>query len=271
MKNRILWILILSIFILIGFFYLSSREVEKKNQVEIWTWNLEETKKIPKLEKLEIKKQEEKKDNSEKIEDLKAKENNFAYFNFWEEKFYFNVKNGKLELKNNENNLWFFDLVLQKDLNISKIYPQNDLFLVEIWEKKYIYSKKNVFIKDFQTKLFINYSKFSDWNFIFFSDWKGSFVLYKNKNELEYFSIFNDFIFYWKWYLWIVNNSDLELKNRFGIKNDKNSVVFYVPENNFSKKVVDFDFALRKIWQENGKIFLENESWEKFILKDFEK
>lgn len=267
MKNRLLWLLLLSIIIFVWFIWLLDREEKKKNNLkkEVKTWTLVEKNTI--LKKLE----EEKKQqiNSWKIEELKNISSNYAYFNVNSEKFYFNIIWEKLELKNEENSLWFFDVVLKKDLKISEIFWAEKYFLIEIWEKKYIYSIDYWFLKNFETKLKIDFSKYSSWNFIFFSEGKWSFVLYKDKNELEYFALFNDFIFYKNWYIWIIYSSDSEKKSRFSLYWNKNFILYFEPNTKEQKVIYEIDFWVKKIYELENKIFLENDSWEKFFLENF--
>lgn len=270
MKNRLLWLLIISIFVFVGFIYLINREIsEKKSEKNIInnSWILEENKII-------FKKIEEEKQSASWLEiennswTLEEKGDHFAYFLVNSEKFFFDIVWEKLELKNGENSLWFFDVVLKNDLKISEIFSEKKLFLIEIWEKKYIYSKENWFLKDFETKLQISYWKISDWNFLFFSEGKWIFVLYKEKNELEYLSLFTDFIFYKNWYIWIISENDTEKKSRFWLS--WKNIVFYFEPKTWEKKIIyDLEFFPKKIWEENSKIFLENDKNEKFILENY--
>lgn len=267
MKNRLYWFLILVFVIFIAFFYLISRDKSKNNSLETKTWVVVEKKQeIIFLKENSI---DEVESNSWKIEDIKERASNFAYFNLDSNKFYFNIIWDKLELKLNSEHLWFFEVVLKNDINVSKILWEKDLFLVEIWENKYIYSKNNWFIKHFETKLTITYSKFSDSDFVFFSEQKGAFILAKSKNNLEYFPIFSDFIFYKSAYIWIISSSDEEKKSRFKLSWNKNFVLYYNPKTQETKLIYDLDFLPKKIWQENKKIFLENWNWEKFSLENY--
>ncbi|PZM82188.1 hypothetical protein DLH72_04350, partial [Candidatus Gracilibacteria bacterium] len=205
MKNRLYGFLILVFVIFIAFFYLISRE-KSRNNIETKTGIILEEKQ--EIIFLKEENNNEISSNSGKMEDIKQKVTNYAYFNINTDKFYFNIIGDKLELKLNSEHLGFFDVVLKNDINVSKIFGEKDLFLVEIGEKKYIYSKNNGFIKNFETKLFITYSKISDSDFIFFSEQKGAFILSKSKNNLEYFPIFSDFIFYKSSYIGIISSLD---------------------------------------------------------------
>lgn len=261
MKNRLLWILILAIFIFVWFFYLISREIKPKNEKNTNSWIVKNVE-----EKVNLKKISEK-TNSWQIEKNNEKENNFAYFGFGEDKFRFNINNSKLEIKLNENSLGFFEVILSKEINVQKIYGEEWLFLISLWKERKIYSKKTWFVKEFSSKLFIDYAKISETNFIFYSNWKWAFVLEKNKNELEYFSLFSDFIYFKNGYISFILAENSELKNRFKISSNNNFLIYFDPETKEVKKILELNFLPKKIWQENSKIFLENEKNEKFELE----
>lgn len=263
MKNRILWLLLLSLVIFAWMIWLLIREEKKKNNLEnqIWTWKIEKNIIFKKID------EEKKETNSWEIQENISW--NYAYFKINSEDFYFNIVWERLELKNTEKSLWFFEVVLKKDLKVSEIFWVEKYFLIEVWEKKYIYSKKFWILKDFQTKLEISYSKYSSWNFVFFSEGKWSFVLFKEKKELEYFALFNDFIFYKNWYIWIIYSSDSEKKSRFSLEWYKNFVLYFEPETKNQKIIYEISFSPKKIYEFEEKIFFENEVWEKFILENY--
>lgn len=266
MKNRLFWFLIIVIFIFVWFFWLINREqIEKNITKNTNTWILEEKE----ISFTKILEENLENNSNEKIENLKNKSSNFAYFNINSEKFYFNIVWDKLEVKNWENILGFFDVVFKKDIKVSEIFWAFENFLIEIWPKKYIFSKQNWFIKEFETNLKITYTKFSLWNFIFFSEKKWSFVLFKEKNELEYFSLFNDFVFYKDWYIWIISSNDSNKKNRFGLNWNKNFVLYFDPKTKQQKNIYDLWFFPEKIYEIDWKIFLENEKKEKFKIENF--
>ena len=268
MKNRLFWFLLLVLIIFVAFVYLINRQESQKNikkETSSWSTQSEQSKatltKILDLDKKET--------NSWKIENLKWNQSNFAFFDVDGEKFSFNIIDQKLELKIWEQSLGFFEIVLKNDLNVLKIFWESGLFLIEIGEKKYIYSKNNWFLKNFETKLNINYAKISESNLIIFSENKWTFVLYKDKTELEYFSLFDDFIFYKDWFIWIIWASDSEKKKRFFINDSKNILYFYDPIAKIWKIIYKLDFLPKKFWEGNSEIVLENEKWEKFSLKNY--
>lgn len=265
MKNRLYWFLLLVLIVFVWLVYLIFRQETKRIENTNQSWALEENKIIF----TKIEKEKEKTSNTGKIQEIRDKNTNYAYFNVSGEKFYFNIVWEKLELKHSGDVLWYFDVVLKKDLKVSEILWQEKLFFIEIWEKKYIYSELSWFVKNFETKLEINYSKISLWNFIFYSENKGAFVLYKDKNELEYFSLFNDFIFYKTWYIWVVSGSDTEKKSRFWLKNSKNYILFYDPKTKNQKIVYELNFMPTKIYESDEKIYFENKELEKFSIENY--
>lgn len=266
MKNRLYWLLILSIFIFVWFIYLISREESNKNLVtKTWAVLKDEKKIIFRKADFENKKIS----WTWKIEELREKNINYAYFNINSEKFYFNIVDSKLEISFWEKKIWVFDVVLKEDIKVSEIFWDKNIFLIELWEKKYIYSKKYSFIKEFQTKLDIEYSKISISDFIFFSKDKWSFVLYKEKNDLEYFSLFTDFIFHKDYYIWIIASFDEDKKKRFSLNWNKNYILSYNPITKEKKIIYELDFLPKKIWQEDEKIFIENFNQEKFIIENY--
>lgn len=264
MKNRLFWLFIISLVILIWFFIFLFKLEDNKNNLEKNKWITENNTNLLKLKT--IKKEE---INSWYIEEFSTLPLNYAYFYVNYEKFFFDIVWKRLELKLWENSLWFFDIVLKDDLNISEIFWENKYFLIEIWENKYIYSKQKWFIKKFETKLKITYSKYSNGNFIFFSDEKWSFILYKDKNDLEYFPLFKDFIFYKDWYIWIIDYLDFERKSRFSLPWSKNIIFYFEPDTNKQKIIYELDFYPKKIYEFENKIFFENKNDDKFFLENY--
>lgn len=268
MKNRIFWFLILVFVIFWVLLYFMFKQEQAKNNIETWTWinswSLEEKvvfSKISSSWNIET--------SENKIENLREKASNFAYFRIWENKFYFNVSGEKLELKVWEKNIWFFDLVLAHEIKVSEIFWLTKTFLIELKDKKIIYSLENDILKEFETKLDITYWKFSNWNFVFFSKDKWTFVLFKEKSDLEFFPIFSDFVFYKSWYIWIIWREDSERKSRFEIESSKNIVLYFDPKTKEKKVIFELDFQPIKIFEKDEKIFLQTPNGEYFSIENF--
>lgn len=267
MKNRLLGFFILVIMIFVWAFWLLSRQVTEKNISwnENFSWENEE-----KIIFQELEKTEEIQTSSWRIDEITKQNSNFSYFKIWEEEFFFNIVNSKLEIKFWEKKIWYFDVVLESEIKVSEIFWWEKIFLIELWEKKYIYSKNSWFLKDFETELKINYAKVSEWNYLFFSEGKWSFVLYKQKNQLEFFHLFEDFIFYKNWYIWIVWENEEIRKNKFWLEWKKNFVIYFEPKTKETKIIYELDFLPKNIWQTGEKIFLINTKNSIFFVENFE-
>lgn len=264
MKNRLLWLLILSVFVIIGLFYIVSLDKKTEKNTENQTQNKEKNKvilkKIKAEKEIELKKVEE--TTKEKITRLKEENKYYKIITLWENKFYFQVSWKRLELFLNKKSIWFFDVFFKNMINIKQIYSNENKFLIEIWNKKYIYNKINWSLENFILKIPILYAKETDINYIIKTT---KWIFLFSKGKIEYSQIFSDFIYYNNWYLWILNLDDKNRRKNLGFeKNTKNLIIYYNPLSKEKKKIFEADFQISKIYKNWNKIFVENKKWDKY-------
>lgn len=264
MSNRLIWILIILSFIIWWFFYWSfvyiPNKAEKEKQMQI---TLENERKEIKLTKLDDEIIEAKTlTPEEKIEELKLTKSYYKIINLSNDNFYFSKKDNTLDLKINNKLVWNFDLVPENKLDIQKIYSsENDFYLV-VWNKKYIYNSLTDIIFELDLNIDVDYIKRSDDIFIINTD-KWSFTYNKTNNKLEYFTFFEDFVYYNYSYIWVVKKDDeVRIKNLSLWNIDWNSIYFYNPKTKEKKSLYVSDLDLEKIYMEGSEVyFMDSSKW----------
>lgn len=206
-----------------------------------------------------------------KILNLKNSKLHYASFYLeWIWEFYFNKANN-LELFFENKKIWSFDIV-EKDLikleniyNNSSKYDKN-YFYLEIGNKKFIYSIKNLDYKEINLNVKINYIKSNNdilsivtgkWTFIYnYLNWKQ-----------EYFSLFNDFVFYKNWYIAIFIKDDKIRINNFWLEdNNKDKIIFFNTETKEKKLLYEAELDLNKIMSIGDKIIFIDKDNNEFSL-----
>jgi len=177
-------------------------------------------------------------DKKDFIRKLKAKKQNFIEY-----------KNQKLKYNNVVN-------------NDNYIYFKSWDFLILQNVKNNTYIKKE-FIPS------INYIK-QNWNDLFIINTNiGSFYLNKKTKNLDYFSMFDDYVKKWDYYIWVIKEDDFVRKNNFWFTNNKlNLVVLYNIKNKKVRIIDSFWSKITKIYLENNKVFIELWSDKKYELKN---
>jgi len=273
MSNRILWVLIIFAFMVVWFFYwtfvyVPNKVAKDKEQVI----NTEIEKKAVKLTKIEdvVKVEEKTLTPEEKIAAIK---NNNAYYktiNVWNDVFTFLKKDNNLTLELNKNLVWNFDLVPDTKLEIQKVYSSDTDFYLVVWNKKYIYNSLADLLFELDLSIDVNYIKRSDDLYIINTS-KGSFVYNKANKNLEYFTFFEDFIYYKDSYIWIVKKDDeIRIKNLSLGSIDWDSIYLYNPTSKEKKSLYVTSLELQKIYTESGEVYFETSNWEKYKLENLE-
>ena len=272
MSNRLIWVLIILGFMIFWFFYWTfvyvPNKIEEEKQAQI---ALEEWKKEISLVKVEVEEQEKTELTSEqKIEEIKLNNSFYKIIELWNSKFYFSKNDNSLELKKEEKVVGDFDLVPEDKLDIQKIYSSNNDFYILIWNKKYIYNQNTDLIFELDLGVDINYIKRSEDIFIIVTD-KWSYVFDKTDKSLEYFTFFEDFVYYKDSYVWIIRQDDeRRIKNLWLNSLDDNSIYFYNPNSKEKKSLYETSLNLEKIYFEGDFIYFVDSNDEVYKLENLE-
>lgn len=281
MTNRILWILILILvfwawYLYYVFQYKPKKELENlQKQQEI---QLQEIKKEITLDKVNI--NEEKIENTwsinnEEITKINENQNKevqkystFNLPNLWE--FYFTEENNKLNLFLEEENLWSFDLVKKEDLQIQEIIWNNNYIFIKTGESKYLYNLLSKEIKKLDIKLEIEYIKIWQNDLEFLLKTSVWIFIYSSQNdEINYFTFFEDFIYFKTWYIWIINSTEeTKLKNLDLQNENDNLIIFYDPDTKEKNILFRTNLKLNKVYLEQNNVFFETDSQEKYELNN---
>lgn len=270
MSNRLIWILIIFAFCIFWFiywtyFYIPSKIEEKQRQEQM---ALEQKKEITLVE-VETKKQEITELTPEqKIEEIKVNNSFYKIIELSNSKFYFSKKDNLLELKKDEKILWNFDLVPEDKLDIQNIYSSNDDFYFVIWNKKYIYNQNTDLLLELDLAVNINYIKRSEDLYIIVTE-KWSYVFDKTDKSLEYFTFFDDFVYYKDFYIWIIKKDDeRRLKNLSISSINGNSIFKYNPKTKEKKSLYETSLDLEKIYFEGDFIYFVDSNDEVYKLEN---
>ena len=110
------------------------------------------------------------------------------------------------------------------------IWDDNYIFIV-FWDKKYLYSLSSKTDIEVLLNIGVNYVKKAASNSSFhFVTEKWSFIYDRNRETLEYFSYFDDFVYYNDEYIWVIKKEDKRrLKNLWLDDENDNLIVKYNP------------------------------------------
>lgn len=264
MSNRLIWLLIILSFIIWGFFYwyfvYIPNKVEDEKQMKITLENEKKEVKLTKVDNIVI--ETKTLTPEEKIEELKLTKSYYKIINLANNNFYFSKVDNSLDLKINNKLVWNFDLVPTEKLDIQKIYTSGNDFYIVVWNKKYIYNLLTDIIFELDLNIDVVYIKRSDDIFIINTE-KWSFTYNKTNNKLEYFTFFEDFVYYNDSYIWIIKKGDdLRIKNLSLWNLDWNSIYLYNPKTKEKKSLYVSDLNLEKIYMENNEIyFIDSSKW----------
>lgn len=218
--------------------------------------------------------------NKNKIEELrtlwKIKES-FKYFDMWDDWiFYLEENNSNLALYNSLS--WsvtkIYDIakVSKEELSISYVEWIKNQILIEAWENKYIYDIALWKVYEFSISIPLKYIKSVDlaWNYQIVSE-KWTF-LYSIKNpNLEYFSMFSDFVFYDNnSYIWIIYSGEEDKKKNYSISGNWNIVLYYNYISKEKKILMETSMNISKIVKENDNIYAYDSEWKSYLLKVWE-
>ena len=282
MNSRFKKLLISIFLILVWLWYLfyvinnivsDKAEKEELQRIENEKERQEEIKDKIILEKNEDVQVEKQVEVNKKIEEIKRKNNSFAYFKIENlGNFSFEEENNDLLLYFWETKIWEFNKVENNELWIKEVIWNPSYIIILIWKEKYLYNLKTKFMKKIDLDLDIEYIKSWINNLeILFKTPVWIFIYSIKDSSMEYFIFFDDFIYYKNGYLWIVlKDEDIKLKN-LGFEEEKeNLIIYYNPETKEKNIVYKTDIVLKKIFKRWEKIYFENNNWEEYELRNID-
>ena len=276
MSNRLLWILIIIWFIWAGYIYYHLKYIPNKQekvreeqiiQKEKQEQEIEEKNK-PKLIKRNIVEKE--LTNTQKIEEIKEKNNNYRVFRLENSyKAYFKQSWDGLDLFFNEDIIWSFPLVLADQLRVDIVkWTRKDLY-IEVWDKKFVYKDNTKIISTIKLDIDVDYVKSTINNSIIIVSSKGSFIYSIYDKYLEFFTYFSDFIHFDDWYLGLVNKNEKRILNNLWFEsNNKDLIVYYNPNTKEKKLVYETELALWKMYINKEKLYIVTDEWELYKLEN---
>lgn len=208
----------------------------------------------------------------EKIENIKNKNKYYFITNLLDgRKFYFEEKDWKLDLIYKENKIWTFNKVSRKELNIKKVYENNNFIFIKIAENKYLYNLALGDLEQIKLGVPVNYIKkwFNDKLFLFItSKWTYKYSLFKK--TLEYFVFFKDFLYINDYYIWIINKDEkTKLKNLWLEEEKENLIIKYNPNSKEKKVLFRTSLTINKLIKNKDKIIIIDEKSNKYELKNY--
>lgn len=276
MLNKIFSFLLIIFVFVAGYFYYKlvyiPYTIQKQNEVIIQKQNELENKEIEKKEikliKLNVEKQE--LTNNQKIEELKLKKNNYKSFSLKNAaNVYFIESDDKLDLFLDDIKVWTFSLVYPEFLRVELVESTlNDLY-IEVWNEKFYYNSLTKLITKIDLNIDIFYVKKSLNNNLILVTKQWSFVFNLSNKKLEYFSFFNDFLFFWEWYIWLVTKDDEIVINNLWLSHDKTQIVYYNPITKDKQIIYSVNSVYYKIYLQDWKLVLEDNDNQNYELENF--
>jgi hypothetical protein len=184
-------------------------------------------------------------------------------------KVYFIENNWKLDLYYDYKKIWVFQLVYSKYLFVDLVLGNsNDLF-IKVWNKKYYFNSKSQKLKQIDLNIDVLYVKEWNNNKIIFVTKKWSFIYDIYNNSLNYFSFFNDFVYFKEGYIWIITPDDnIRIKNLWLWKIYKNIIYYYNPILKKKKILYSTDLDINKLYLKDKKLYIETKDNDLYILEN---
>lgn len=272
-SNRFLSLIILLLFSIWAFIYFSFVYLPNKaeqdrilNESITSSWS----KKIE-LVKVENIISEVLENSQDKINSIREKLDYYKIIDLSSDKFYFSQDDNKIVAKINWKIISIFDFVLEAEISVKNVYSSNSDFLFSMWNEIYLYNKNTDILDKIDLFVDVKYVKRSDNIYIFVTNvWS---YLYDIRNKkLEYFTFFEDFVYYNDSYIWIINkNDDRRINNLWLWKLTKNSIYFYNPNTKEKNSLYETDLVLEKIYYKNWEIFFIDSKKDIYKLENLEK
>ncbi len=166
--------------------------------------------------------------------------------------------------------MWNFDLVPVDKLSIFRIYSSRDDYYILNWNKKYIYNFSSDILLELELTIDIDYIKRNE-NLYIIKTEKGSFIYDKTSKNLEYFTFFEDFVYYKDFYIWIIKKDDeRRLKNLSISSINGNSIFKYNPKTKEKKSLYETNINLEKIYNLWNEIYFIDSNNKTYKLENLD-
>ncbi len=278
MSNRLLWILILLWFIWFWYIYYHLNYLPNRDQeAKLFLANELKIKQAEEKEKNKIKLLRINTNNiisnKDKIRNLIESEKYYKLINlnnWW--KIYCTKNDSKIEIFYNDIKVGIFDLVLENEINIQEIFwDENDLY-IKLRNNNYFFDISKKKLSTIDIKVVINYIKKWNANNLILVTNKWSTIYNLVNKKIKYFSYFNDYVFFEKWYIWLVKPIDLNILNNLWYKAEWNNlIVYYNPFSKVKKILFKIEWNVNKIYTKNNSVYLESNNWEIYELNNIKK
>jgi hypothetical protein len=289
MSNRVLGILIILWFIWAGYIYYHLKYIPGQHQKKIEQQEKiqaeKELEEQPKLVIQESTASEEDVSSTQKIAELKQKNNSYFYVSLEVGNIQFREKINKLDLFLWEEYLGEFPKVERWEIEVQSVINNQEYLFLSLWENKFLYSLNNKKIIRILLNVDVEYVKVwkDTWEFLFKTPvW--IFVYALLEDSIEYVHFFKDFVYFLDektgkyWYVWIIKNDeekklkDLWLERLLSGDSFRSLVVFYSPISKEKKILLESDFNIKHIYTHGGSSWVEvyviDESWEKYKIEN---
>ena len=212
----------------------------------------------------------------QKREELKKQKDLYFSIKTENNRYYFYDKNTQdniLTLWKNDVNLWNVPVILKDNIQIIEIiWSENEFIfqtdagykLFEIWKNNF---------QDFDFKIDISYIKKSNAQEYILITQKWPFIWNKAKNIFDYNHLFDDFILFNQSYIWIISSNNTILKNKIFPNESISGNIFYqyFPQTKQKQILFENNMTLEKIFYENEKIILQDNSQQKYYIPHLKK
>ena len=281
LSNRTIWVLIILWFIIFWFwFYKYFFEIKLKTFViesnrKDFSWKIENTKfkkdffcwekkceleNIPPFEyKIYIKKDGykdyEAKINLAKVDIIKIN---------LEKELKLETSNKPLKINIEENLL----KKANKNLVFEEIYGKENYIYYKVKDNLYIKNlyNNNIFTTSFKPKIIYIKSLWEDSLWIVSDLWTFRFNLI-NKN-IDYFSIFNDYVDVWDFYIWVIKNDDKKRKINHSFENiNWDLIISYDKKTKKKSLIKSSKDTIEKIYLNSWKVYVTLKNGEYFEIK----
>ncbi len=214
------------------------------------------------------------KNKIEELRDLGKIKDSYKYFDMWNLGiYYFEENSDSLALYNSFSGsitkIYDVAKVSKDDLVISSLYSANTQLFIEAWENKYIYDIFSRNIYNFRLKIPVKYVKTLNLAGNYQIVTEKWVFLYSSKTwNLEYFSMFSDFIYYDESsYIWVIYSSEDDKKKNYSISWNNNIVLYYNYKTKEKKVLMDTNVNILKIIKDWDNIYVYDSEGGKYLLK----
>jgi len=166
-------------------------------------------------------------------------------------------------IQDKKNNFYY----LWKKLQFRSIINSKN-YLYAFYNKKLIfYNKNNNYSFDIDFYLNIEYIKELYPDLFVIKTNKWAFNFNKKTKEIDYFSLFDDYVYFNNFYIGVIDDNDLQRKNNLWFKNKKwNLVILYDLKTKTKRILYISDYKIKKIFIESNKVFIENSKNQKYEI-----